>query len=163
NLKFELPYYQYVHLGLAREMSRPRLDDLRANASGGASLPTDPNTGQPCAPGPANPTCLAGFSGSGGNPQLRPALAHAIHVTYEWYPTKGSFIAVQYYYKDLQTYIYTQVTPHYDFTGYPNPLGYPVGSYFGPFTQPANGQGGHVEGIEISGTLEGKLASRYLD
>jgi iron complex outermembrane receptor protein len=163
NLKFELPFYEYIHFGLAREMSRPRLDDLRANSSGGATLPSDPQTGQPCAPGPANPTCLAVYSGSGGNPQLRPWLANAFDATYEWYPTKSSFIAIQYYYKDLLTYIYTQTTPNYNFTGYPNPLAYPIGSYYGPFDQPVNGHGGHVEGIEISGTLDGKLASKWLD
>jgi iron complex outermembrane receptor protein len=165
NIKFELPRSQFIHLGLSREMSRPRLDDLRANASGGASLPVDPVTQQPCKPDLTNPNdpCKASFNGSGGNPRLRPWLANAFDVTYEAYLNRTSYIALNYYYKELDSYIYQQITPNYNFTGYPNPLAYPIASYYGPFTQPANGKGGHVEGLELSGTLDGKLASPWLD
>lgn len=169
NLRFAVPGNQVVRLALSEEMSRPRLDQLVANASAGVSLPTDhtQNPPLPCTPTPANvATCYGGWSGSGGNPNLKPWLATAFDATYEKYfgSDKTSYIAVQYYYKDLSSYIYNQ-TVNYNFAGYPNLNAYPVsptGGTFGPYTRPANGQGGHIEGLEIGGTLGGKLISPWV-
>jgi iron complex outermembrane receptor protein len=173
NLRFALPANQAVRLGLAKEMSRPRLDQLVANTSAGVSLPTDhspgsnPNNPQPCTPSPSNTTtCYGTWSGNGGNPDLKPWMATAFDATYEKYfgRDKASYFAVQYYYKELSTYVYEQTT-NFDFAGYPNLNAYPVnpnGGTIGPNTRWANGQGGHIEGLEIAGTLGGKLISPWV-
>jgi iron complex outermembrane receptor protein len=152
NLRLELPFEQDIRFAAAREMSRPRLDDLRANASAGVSSP--------------GPLGYGSWSGNGGNPNLRPWLANAIDLTYDKYFSKASYISFAYFYKDVQTYIYTQDNPHYDFTGYPNISGYPVNpatGNFGDYQRPNNGQGGKVEGIELGGNFEGRLISPWLN
>ncbi|MES1200057.1 MAG: TonB-dependent receptor [Pseudomonadota bacterium] len=162
NLRFELPYDQLVRFGVAREMSRPRLDDLRANASAGVGLPVDHSVNPqiPCTPSSSNTaTCYGDWSGSGGNPNLRPWLATSYDISYEKYFTAdpASYFAMAYYYKDFSTYIFTQQNNNYNFAGYPNITGYPTNGTSGVFTLPANGTGGHVDGVEFSGTLTGKL------
>jgi len=153
NLVVDLPWDQDVRFGLAREMSRPRLDDLRANASAGVAQP--------------GPTSAFGtWSGSGGNPNLRPWLGDAVDLSYTKYISKSSYLSLAYFHKHLLTYIYSQTDMNYDFSGYPNLSGYPVnpvGGTIGQYTQPENGHGGNVEGIELSGTLDGKLVHPVLD
>ncbi len=159
NLVVDLPWDEDVRLGLAREMSRPRLDDLRANASAGVSQPgINLTTGQPDPYGT--------WSGSGGNPNLRPWLGDAIDLSYTKYFSKSSYLSLAYFHKHLLTYIYSQTDMSYDFAGYPNLSGYPVnpqGGTIGQYTQPENGHGGNVEGLELSGTLDGKLVHPVLD
>lgn len=153
NLIVELPWDQDVRLGLAREMSRPRLDDLRANASAGVS---QPGQGSP----------YGTWSGSGGNPNLRPWLGDAIDLSYTKYISKSSYLSLAYFHKHLLSYIYNQTNMNFDFTGYPNLSGYPVSPVngnIGQYTQPENGHGGNVEGVELSGTIDGKLVHRLLD
>ena len=152
NLRLELPYEQDLRFAAAREMSRPRLDDLRANASAGVSSP--------------GPLGYGAWSGSGGNPNLRPWLANAIDITYDKYFSKSSYVSLAYFYKDVRTYIYTQDNPRFNFAGYPNISGYPVNPVngnIGDFTMPVNGQGGKVEGLEIGGNFEGRLISPWLN
>jgi iron complex outermembrane receptor protein len=153
NLTVDLPWDQEVRLGLAREMSRPRLDDLRANASAGVS---QPGQGSP----------YGTWSGSGGNPNLRPWLGDAIDLTYTKYVSKSSYLSLAWFHKHLLSYIYSQTNMNFDFTGYPNLSGYPVSPVngnIGQYTQPENGHGGNVEGLELSGTLDGKLVHPLLD
>ncbi len=153
NLIFDLPWEQDVRLGIAREMSRPRLDDLRANASAGVSQP-----GQGSAYGT--------WSGSGGNPNLRPWLGDAIDLSYTKYFSKSSYISLAGFTKHLLTYIYSQTDMNFDFSGYPNVSGYPVSPVngnIGQNTLPENGHGGNVQGLELSGTLDGKLVHPILD
>src|SRR5690606_5323792 len=67
NLSFELPAEQVVRLGAARQMARPRMDDLRANANYGFNA------------------TRGILTGDGGNPELDPWLADAFDVSYEKY------------------------------------------------------------------------------
>ncbi len=146
NLRWELPWSQIVRFGAAREMSRPRLADLRASSSAGVSLPNGVSPG----------SALGIWTGSGGNPNLRPWLATALDLTYEKYFSKESYVSVAIFTKKLQTYIYTQVNNAYNFNGYPNLTGIAVNPLYGnigQYTQPANGNGGKVEGIELSGNV----------
>lgn len=153
NLTFDLPADQEVRLGLAREMSRPRLDDLRANAQAGVA---QPGQGSP----------YGTWSGSGGNPSLRPWLGDAIDLSYTKYFSKSSYVSLAAFSKHLLSYIYNQTNMNYDFSGYPNLSGYPVSPVngnIGQYTQPENGHGGNVQGIELSGTLDGRLVHPILD
>ena len=159
NLTVDLPWDQEVRLGLAREMSRPRLDDLRANASAGVSKPGGiTSTGQV--------SIYGAWNGNGGNPNLRPWLGDAVDLSYTKYFSKSSYVSLAYFHKHLLTYIFSDTDKSFDFTGYPNILGYPVDpaiGNIGPYTRPQNGHGGNVEGLELSGTLDGKMVHPLLD
>lgn len=175
NLIYDLGGGHRIRLAAAKVMARPRMDEMRASF-----IPNFPRT--PCTPTAQVPTpCVVGvertglWSATGGNAKLEPWRAKAIDLAYEWYIDKTSYISIAGFYKDLDSYIYTQ-RQVFDFSGLPippssiqsptNPNGLPPGvpvSPLGQIDQPANGKGGSIKGIEISGALGfGKLAS-FLD
>lgn len=162
NAYYDLGGGHRIRFAASKEIARPRMDELRANLT--------PSFGNPCL---GSPPCVPGqeihpWSASGGNPQLKPWRADALDVSYEWYIGKGSYLAVAGFYKKLNTYIFNQTLP-YDFSGLPLPstaAGIPAGvliSNIGTITQPANGNGGTIKGIEISGALEFGRISRALE
>lgn len=146
NLSFGLPWEQFIRFGASKQMARPRMDDMSANAGYGinpAGLPSNP--GVPV------------YQGSGGNPRLKPWLANAYDLSYEKYfgGNKG-YVSAAYFYKDLRTYIYKQTTA-FDFSVLPLPpnvlpQNLPP-STIGSFEQPVNGDGGTVKGHEIAVSL----------
>lgn len=172
NMIYELGGGHRIRLAAAEVMARPRMDELRASF-----IPSFPRN--PCTPTAQVPTpCVVGvertglWSATGGNPQLEPWRAKAVDLAYEWYIDRTSYISVAGFYKKLDSYIYTQ-RQVFDFTGLPippsslqtptQPNGLPPGvpvSPLGQIDQPANGQGGSIKGIEISGAFGfGKLVS----
>ncbi len=160
NLIYDFGNGHRLRAAYAKTMARPRMDDLRANFT--------PSFGNPCG---GSPPCVAGqiirpWSASGGNPKLEPWRANAFDVAYEWYIGKNSYFSIAGFYKKLDTYIYTQRLP-FDFTGLPIPANtFPAGviiSPVGQIDQPANGKGGSIKGIEISGALEFNKISSMLD
>jgi iron complex outermembrane receptor protein len=151
-------------------MARPRMDEMRASF-----IPSFPRT--PCTPTAQVPTpCVVGeertglWSATGGNALLKPWRATAVDLAYEWYIDRTSYFSIAGFYKDLDSFIFTQ-RQVFDFSGLPippsslqsptNPNGLPAGvpvSPLGQINQPANGTGGSIKGIEISGALGfGKL------
>jgi iron complex outermembrane receptor protein len=162
NAFYDLGGGHRIRFAAAKVLARPRMDELRANLT--------PGFGNPCL---GSPPCKPGqeihpWSASGGNPKLEPWRAKALDLAYEWYIGKGSYLSVAGFYKKLDTYIYNQTLP-YDFGGLPLPstaAGIPAGviiSPIGTITQPANGKGGTVKGIELSGALELGRVARFLD
>ncbi|HJR82500.1 MAG TPA: TonB-dependent receptor [Sphingomicrobium sp.] len=167
NLFYDLNQHHRIRFAAAKVMARPRMDDMRANLtpnfSGGVCEGRVPPQ-QPCGPGVVvNP-----WSANGGNPKLEPWRAKEVDIGYEWYGGKASYFAVHGWYMWLDNYIYTQVLPA-DFTGLtPSPTELAtlqtacpecVISPIGSLTAPANGQGGWLRGIEVSGAFEfGRLA-----
>ena len=143
NLGFEFPADQYLRFAAAKEMQRPRMDQMRASFDVGIC--------DTCATDPI-------WSGGGGNPELKPWLARAYDVSYEKYFTSSTgskgYVSAAYFYKDLLTYIYSQDTP-FDYAGYPLPpptggqTNYPP-STLGKINQPVNGQGGVLKGLELA-------------
>lgn len=153
NLIYDLGGGHNLRLAAARQMARPRMDEMRANFLPSFSNPCGGSP--PCVPGQEiNP-----WSATGGNPLLEPWRAWAFDVSYEWYLGKASYISIAGFYKDLSNYIYTQRQP-FDFTGLPLPptaANIPDGviiSPIGQINQPANGQGGSIKGIELTAALE---------
>ena len=156
NLSLGFAGDQYLRFAVARQMARPRLDDMKAGLD--VSISAQPCTGE------RNPMPGAEWCGGGGNPQLKPWLANALDVSYEKYFTteagnKG-YLSAAYFYKDLKTYIYRQNLP-FDYAGYPLPaiqpgeivgVTYPA-STVGVINQPANGQGGTLKGTELTASL----------
>lgn len=156
NLSLRTPTDLVVRLGLAREIIRPRLDDLRASSSYGIRF-NDPGD-------PTRFTCPTGrlcyvVRGDSGNPDLRPWRANAVDVTFEKYFGVSGYLAAQFFWKKLKSYIYNADQP-FDFTGFPtqgsgtdsngNPI---IVNPQGTLNIPINGKGGKLYGVELAGTL----------
>ena len=85
NVNLELATDHLLRFGLARVISRPPLDELRAS-----KLLYDLN------PPP---------TGSGGNPLLDPFLANQADASYEWYFADEAMLAIALFYKDVESHI----------------------------------------------------------
>jgi len=151
NLSFELPAENTLRFAMARQVARPRVDQLRASMEFGV----DTSTGRPGA--------------SGGNPNLDPWVANAIDLSWEKYFGNRAYVAAAVFYKDLRSYIYTQTRDGYDFTNQVeqwlavngDTIDIPVqntGNYSAPF----NGQGGSLRGAELTASLPLDLFSDAL-
>jgi TonB-dependent receptor len=142
NLAFSLGADQTLRLAIARQVARPRVDQLRSALEFGI----DTATGKPGA--------------SGGNARLDPWRANALDITYEKYFGTKAYVAAQAFYKDLRSYIYTQTNQSYDFSrfiaGYVPPVNCtncPPAQPLGTYTAPYNGQGGKLKGVELAASL----------
>ena len=143
NLSFRFPSDFVIRIAAAREIIRPRIDDMRNSASYSYQILTLPDLSQ-----------VAFVTGSSGNPTLRPWRANAADLTFEKYWGVKGYIAAQLFYKKLKTYIYNQdvEVPTSDLV-----LAPPANNV--PFTEtarlniPINGKGGELYGVELAGTL----------
>jgi TonB-dependent receptor len=153
NLVAQLTDRQILRFGLAKTMARGRIDDEKVATSADVALvQSGPGAGQVL------------WSGSGGNPKLKPYVAVGTDLSYELYFGKSSYLAAAVFNKNLLNYIYNQTTLDYDFSHYTNdtPTLTPT-SNIGSFTRPHNGTGGKMQGLELSGALEGGLLAQALD
>ena len=156
NLAAELTPDTRLRFGAGRTVARPRMDEMRAfNGASLSVLPADQQT----QPG----VTLGRWSGSGGNPLLKPWVSNNYDLSLEYYIDKGSYVALSGFQKVLQTWIYNQTVTDFDFTGYPNSTTVVPVNGQGNFTRPANGFGGKVKGTELSFTLQGRLLTPMLD
>jgi TonB-dependent receptor len=150
NLSFELAENQQLRFGLARQVARPRVDQLRASLEFGVNTAT----GEP--------------GGAGGNPLLNPWEANAADLSWEYYfnGNKG-YLAAALFYKDLRSYIYTQTVSGYDFSdllaNYVPPPGTPPVQQFGNFTAPVNGEGGSLTGLELTASVPLEMFTESLE
>ena len=97
NIAFLMENDQAVRIGVAREMARPRMDELKATEESGYDF----NTGLP--------------DGSGGNAQLDPWRANAFDISYEkYFGQRSGYVSVAGFYKDLESYIFRQTDPNHD-------------------------------------------------
>ncbi|MCX6943616.1 MAG: TonB-dependent receptor [Opitutales bacterium] len=144
NLAFELEGDQVLRFAVAQQVARPRLDQLKVSSEVGV----DQTTGKP--------------GGSGGNPLLDPWRANAFDVSFEKYFAKKGYFSIAGFYKKLTTYIYDQTNPNFDFTNYIKGNPY-AKTNIGSFSQPLNGQGGNLSGVELSLALPFSMISQSLD
>jgi iron complex outermembrane recepter protein len=149
NLAFALGGDQTLRIAAARQVARPRVDQLRSSLDFGI----DNGTGKPGA--------------SGGNAQLDPWRANALDISYEKYFGTKAYVAAAAFQKKLTSYIYTQSNSNYDFApyiaGYVPPNTCTVGNLqnqpcpaaqrIGTYTAPFNGKGGNLSGVELSASL----------
>ena len=138
NLSLRFPSDFVIRMAAAREIIRPRLDDMRASANYGYQIVGT----------------VVNVTGGSGNPDLEPWRANAADLTFEkYFGTKG-FIGLQFFYKDLKSYIYNQdvvipvssialASPGGGFTFAPNAV----------VNVPVNGKGGSIYGAELAATL----------
>ena len=142
NLAANLPGDQVIRFGIGKSIARAKLDELNAAREVGLS---NGKTGTP--------------SGNGGNAQLDPWKADYIDLSYEKYFGKKAYVSAAIFHKNLKSYIYKQTTP-YDFSAM-NIAG--ATTNIGTFTQPINGQGGKLEGLELAASLPLDLLTPALD
>jgi TonB-dependent receptor len=141
NLAASLSNEQIVRLGFGKSLARAKLDELNAAREVGLS---NGKTGTP--------------SGNGGNAQLDPWRADYVDLSYEKYFGKKAYVAAAIFHKQLKSYIYRQTTP-YDFSSMAIPG---ATTNMGTFTQPVNGQGGKLQGLELAASLPLDLATPVL-
>ena len=163
NLSLRTPGNFVFRVAVAREIIRPRLDDLRASLSYGTTV--GDSGGAVC---PAGRLCAV-VRGDSGNPDLRPWRANAADLTVEKYFGSSGYVALQFFYKDLKSYIYNQAIP-FDFSAYPiAPVGNDANglpiivNYLGTVNAPINGKGGNLYGTEFAATLPFNTFTSALD
>ena len=121
NAKWDLGNDNYIKAGFAEVLSRPALNDLRADRVLYVNTPP--------------------YSGSGGNPKLKPYTADQVNLDYEIYFHKDGLFAANLYYKRISNYI-GYGTRTVDLPGYSLPF---------TFTSPYNAQkDGNLEGVEFT-------------
>ena len=125
NIAFDLADDQILRVGAARVMARQNWADISGLETFGS---------------------LSGETGSGtrGNPYLKPTLANQFDISYEWYYADASLFSATYFVKDIKSLrtSTTSVDERYD---QETDRWVPV-----TFTQPGNGLGGVIDGIELA-------------
>ncbi|WP_234024885.1 TonB-dependent receptor [Tsuneonella amylolytica] len=149
NLSLRLPSNTVLRFAAAREIMRPRLDDMRLSIGYGidASVPGGL------------------IRGGGGNPYLRPYRANAVDFNVEQYFGTGGVVALQLFYKDIKSYIFNGRIP-FDYSGFPTPTGaaaYPNLPAIGTLDAPVNTGGGDLYGGELAVTLPFSTFSSALE
>lgn len=152
NLNFEVFDNTFVRLGLAREMARPRLDQMRASVN----IDYDP------AKAASTSVSNSPWGGSGGNPALRPWMARAVDISIEKYFGRSAYVSLAGFYKDLESYVYDQQQVR-DFTGFPVPSGPPPAIRQGLISVPQNGEGGVIQGVEFAASTPFDFISPWLN
>ena len=147
NLNLRMPKDFIVRLAASEEMMRPRLPDMNNIVTFNYNATYTP----------------AIYTGGGGNPLLRPYKAFALDLSFEKYFHNTGYIALQLYYKHLDTYIDPSANvTNFDYSGFPKPAGLVPSTPIGVFSGPVNTHGGWIKGGELAGTLPGDLLSPML-
>lgn len=147
NLALTLENDQLLRFGAGKQLSRPRMDQMRANSN----ISIDRTRGQ--------------YTGDGGNPLLEPWRATNYDLSYEkYFGGNRGYISLAAFHKDLRTYIYSQ-TVDFDFSVFdlsnlspPRPP-----TTIGRFTRPANGEGGSLNGWEFAASVPFDMFSEALE
>jgi len=141
NFVYELRDDAQIRFGASRVMTRPDLGSLVSATSVTVSGTS--------------------YTVKTGNPNLKPFLANAYDVAFEWYPSRGAILSIAGFRKDVITLVTSSVR-NIPFSG--NPFGVPdsaaiaaCGSTPGcspqanwAFSAPVNTHGGHIVGMEIN-------------
>jgi iron complex outermembrane recepter protein len=146
NLNLDLGSSQVLKLGVARTLARARMDQLSAFQR------TEFNNGK--------------FSGSGGNPLLDPFRANAFDLSYEKYFGNKGYVSAAVFYKQLKSYIFDFKDLNFDFKNLPDLKGVPgipPNTFIGEYSQPRNGKGGKINGVELAASLPLNMMTDVLD
>lgn len=154
SLNFNIDEGSYIRFSAARQLARQRMDYMRAgtNYSYDATMATSTDVTE------------SPWSGSGGNPELKPWEANSLDLSYEHYFADSmGYYSVSVFYKDLLSYTYEKNTLM-DFSDYAaavtseeDPL-----LWEGYVTQWVNGEGGDLYGVEATLSLPGELLTETL-
>jgi iron complex outermembrane recepter protein len=149
NLNTDLGNDAILRFGLGRQLARANMEDMKATIDFGVDSSNGPPT----------------LKGSGGNPFLKPFKATAVDLSLEKYFGNKGYVSAAGFYKNLSTYILKVPQTNFDFSQYLLPSS-PLpasGSILGTFTQPINGEGGKIKGIELAVNVPFSLMTNALD
>ena len=152
NLTGDLGNGNVLRLGVAKEMARATLTDMRNSFA--ASVDTNTSNGT-----------FGRFVGSGGNPNLDPYRATSVDLSYEKYFDKKAYFSAAAFYKKLDSYITTSTDVAYNYTNYASALGLAIPALgpVGIYTTTVNGNGGNLNGIELAGSAPFSLLAPVLN
>jgi TonB-dependent receptor len=142
NLAWSLPDQQFVRFGAGKTLARAKLNQLNAALEVGLTAQT---TGTPF--------------GNGGNAQLDPWRAKQVDLSYEKYFGNKGYVSAAGFYKNLSSYIYNVTMPR-DFSEY-RLVG--ATTNIGTMTQPLNGKGGRLSGLEFAASVPLEMVHPMLD
>ncbi len=135
NISARFPNDFVVRFAAAREIQRPRLDDLRVAIGYGFN----------------NQSGL--IEGGGGNPLLQPYRANAFDLNFEKYFGGKGFVAIQLFYKQLESYIFGGRFA-FNYAAFPPPPNVlPTTPPIGILNAPVNTGDGELYGVELSTTV----------
>lgn len=142
NLTADLGGDKVLRLGLGRVLARANMEDMKAGLDFG--LKND----APALDGSGGTVAL--LNGSAGNPELKPFRANAFDLSFEKYFGKKGYVSIAGFHKELSSYILKVAKP-FDYAPYvtPNTVIPPAGTV-GWLTQPINGSGGTISGVELA-------------
>jgi TonB-dependent receptor len=105
NLRLKLTSELQLRLAASKAIARPSLDQLTANVTLGGDIVTtyQPNP-DPNAPQIPAAEVVTAFTGSGGNPLLKPMEANQYDLAVEWYFAPQGSLYTTMFYKDLTNY-----------------------------------------------------------
>jgi len=121
NIAYDLSDDTIVRASLARVMARPDYITIASQAASNLDTGT----------------------GSRGNPQLDPEIADQFDLSYEWYFADQSMLSFTYFNKNIQNSVFNTIVTEAVFDP---KLGQSVDV---AYTQPINGRGAEVQGLEI--------------
>ncbi|TKB46265.1 TonB-dependent receptor [Thalassotalea mangrovi] len=93
NLSFEIAENQFIRTALGKVQSRPRMDQMRPNVQASFAFNDNNIKSSDIQNGP--------WSGSVGNPTLKPLEANQFDISYENYFADDGYFAAAFFYKDL--------------------------------------------------------------
>lgn len=149
NLSLKIDDEQAIRFGVAKTISRARMDEMNSSVTVSYNQTPDTNGNN--------------WSIGGGNPLLEPKEATGVDLTYENYFSDEGYFSAALFYKDLNQWIFDG-NYEVDLTGVKDPLTGEV-----PPTSRAsgsgkvNGGGGKLWGYELSLTIPFKIFDERLD
>jgi TonB-dependent receptor len=170
NLVFELPAQQMLRFSAAREVARPRMDQMTAGQDNNVAAGGSGNSALPGYPTTAPFPFVA--SSTLGNPNLDPWRANAVDLSYEKYFANKAYLSAAVFYKDLKSYIYNLNVTGADLSAFASQVPASVttigGINYGVFplgyeTIPLNGKGGRLDGFELTASAPGELLADWLN
>lgn len=160
NLSFEIADSQFIRTALSRVISRPRMDDMRANRSvkfqfNDFNVLTDNIDNSP-------------WTATQGQAELKPLEADQFDLSYENYFADDGYFAVSYFYKDIKNW-HRDTSVIGDFTEFYIPGfhqstdGQPPVLFQGSVTTVIDGLEGSVDGWELQASIPFNLLHQALD
>jgi len=156
NLSVEVARNSFIKLAASQTMVRPRMDQERVNQE----YSTNPTYLSASAADVAAGKTY--FSGTGGNPRLRPYQSTNFDISGEHYFRKGGYVSVAAYYKKLTDYIDPSQSFVYDFASAAKGVT-GIGTTLGLVSAPANAGSGNLKGAEGTVQLPFGLLAPALD
>ncbi len=159
NMNFQVTENQMVRFAAAKTQSRPRMDDMKPNNTIGFTF--DDGRRQSSDPE------FSAWSGSTGNPQLRPIAAIQVDLSYEYYFADDGYLAATVFHKNLENWHLNEEVLT-DFSEYTIPGYHDVGidelvSTTGFSSTIAELGDGKVDGVELQGSFPFRMVSDTLD